>query len=81
MEVALGPVIAAMVKLGAPWIICAVFVVLFVAERKKKDQLADRLFDLAVKVTEKTTEFNVTMKTVERDIDEITRRFNIPKRK
>jgi hypothetical protein len=59
--------------MGAPWIITAVFIVLFIAERKRKDQLADKLYDLGMAMTKTNTEFNLTLQNVERDIDEIRR--------
>lgn len=73
MDAALGPVISALLKMGAPWIVCSVFIILFMAERKRKDQLADKLYDLGMAMTKTNTEFNGTLQKVERDLDEIRR--------
>lgn len=77
MEAALGPVISALLKMGAPWVITAVFVVLFVAERKRKDQLADKLYDLGMASVKRDTEVHATLENVRRDLDEI-RRYHKP---
>ena len=77
MEQALGPLLAALIKLGAPWIITSVFILLFVAERKKKDQLADKLFELGMAMTKTNTEFTSTLRNVEKDLDDISRRFKL----
>lgn len=73
MEAALGPVISALLKMGAPWVITAVFIVLFVAERKRKDQLADKLYDLGMAGVKKDTEVHATLENVRRDLEEIRR--------
>ena len=67
------PVIAALLKLGAPWIITAVFIILFMTERKSKDQLADKLYDLGIAMTKVNTEFSLTLQNVEKDVEEIRR--------
>ena len=67
-------IIAALLKLGAPWILAAAFLVLFIAERKKKDQLADKLFELGMAITSAVTEFQGTLHNVERDLEDIKRR-------
>ena len=73
MDAALGPLISALLKMGAPWVITAVFVVLLLAERKRKDQLADKLYDLGIAMTKTYTEFHQTLKNVQKDLDEIRR--------
>lgn len=73
MEVALGPVVGALLKMGAPWVITAVFVVIYLAERKRKDQLADKLYDLGMAMTKTNTEVQNTLKNVQKDLDEIRR--------
>lgn len=75
METALGPLLTALIKLGAPWIIVAVFVVLFWFERKKSSQLADKLFELGMSMAKSNTEVNSTLRNVERDVDDLSRRF------
>lgn len=71
METALGPVISALLKMGAPWVIVAIMLVLFVAERKRKDELADKLYDLGMAMTKTNTEVNGTLQVVQRDIEAI----------
>lgn len=71
METALGPVIASLLKLGAPWVITTVFIVLFVAERKRKDELADKLYDLGLAMTKTNTEVHGTLRLVQRDLEVI----------
>jgi len=73
MDAALGPVITALLKLGAPWIVCAVFIILFINSQKRINQLADKLYDLGMAMTKTNTEFNGTLQKVERDLDEIRR--------
>lgn len=73
MDAALGPVISALLKMGAPWVITAVFVVLFIAERKRKDQLADKLYDLGMAMTKTNTEVHGTLQNVQRDLEDIRR--------
>jgi hypothetical protein len=71
MEAAMGPILSALLKMGAPWLITAVFIILFVAERKRKDELADKLYDLGVSVTRTNVEVHVTLQNVQKDIEEI----------
>jgi hypothetical protein len=71
METALGPVVAALLKLGAPWIIVAVFIILFLTERKRKDELADKLYDLGLAMTKTNTEVHGTLQLVQRDLESI----------
>jgi predicted branched-subunit amino acid permease len=73
MDAALGPILSALLKMGAPWVITAVFIVLFWTERKQKDQLADKLYELGMAMTKTNTEFSLTLRKVERDIDDIRR--------
>jgi len=73
MDAAFGPILSALLKMGAPWVITAVFIVLFWTERKQKDQLADKLYELGMAMTKTNTEFSLTLRKVERDIDDIRR--------
>jgi len=73
MDAALGPVISALLKMGAPWVITAVFVMLFWAERTQKDALANRLYDLGMAMVKTNTEMGLTLRKVEHDIEEIRR--------
>lgn len=74
MEVALGPVISALLKMGAPWIITAVFLVLFITERKRKEQLADKLYDLGIVGVKKDAEIHAALENVCRNLVEIRRK-------
>jgi len=73
MDTALGPVLSVLLKMGAPWVITAVFIILFWTERKQKDQLADKLYELGMAMTKTNTEFSLTLRKVEHDIDDIRR--------
>lgn len=73
MDAALGPVISALLKMGAPWVITAVFVMLFWSERNQKDALANKLYDLGMAMTKANTEVSLTLRKVEHDIEEIRR--------
>ena len=73
MEQALGPIVSALLKMGAPWVITAIFVVLFAAERKKKDELSDKLYDLGVAGIKKDMEVHATLNIVCRDLEELRR--------
>lgn len=73
MEVALGPIIGVLLKMGAPWVITAVFIVLFLAERKRKDQLSDKLYDLGMAQVEKDVEVHHTLIEVRKDMEDIKR--------
>jgi len=66
-------VIAAMLKLGAPWVVAAIFVLLFVQERKRGGELADKLFDLGMAQVKKDGDVHATLQGVQRDLDEIRR--------
>ena len=77
MEAVLGPILAALIKQGSPWIITAVFIVLYLAERKRNGQIADKLYELGMAMTKTNTEVNLTLLNVKRDIDDISRRFKI----
>ena len=68
METALIP---ALLKMGAPWVIVAVFIVLFFAERKRKDELADKLYDLGIAMTKTNTETHGTLQLVKNDLEAI----------
>jgi hypothetical protein len=67
--------IATLLKLGAPWVMTAILLVLFVAERKRKDDLADKLYDLGLAQVKKDTEVHTTLELVRKDVEEI-RRFS-----
>lgn len=73
MDAALGPVISALLKMGAPWVITAVFVLLFVAERKRVAELADKLYELGLAQVKKDTEVHNALAEVRRDLEEIRR--------
>ena len=73
MEVALGPIIGALLKMGAPWVITAVFIVLFITERRGKDKLSDKLYDLGMAQVKKDMEVHHTLTEVRRDMEDIKR--------
>jgi hypothetical protein len=73
MDVALGPAIAALLKMGAPWVVTALAVVLFWLERKRSNSLADQLYQLGLAQVEKDAEVHATLESVRRDLDEIRR--------
>lgn len=73
MEALLGPVIGTLLKMGAPWVITAVFIVLYIMEKKDKTKLADKVYDLAITMTKINTEFGMTLQNVEKDVEEIRR--------
>ena len=67
--------IASLVKLGAPWVMVAILLYLFLIERKRKDELADKLFDLGMASVKKDTEVHVTLQSVQKDVEEIRRMY------
>lgn len=68
--------VAGLLKLGAPWIMVAILLYLFLAERKRKDELADKLYDLGTGMIKLHTEFKNTLHTVEKDVEEIRRKHS-----
>jgi hypothetical protein len=66
-------IIKELLKLGIPWIVTAIFVWLYWDERKKKDQLADKLFELGMAQVKKDTEVHQALQLVQRDVEEIRR--------
>jgi hypothetical protein len=73
MDQVLGPIIAELLKLGAPWIIASVFIALFIAERKRKDELADKLHELGMASVKKDTEVHLVLEAVRKDVEELRR--------
>jgi len=65
--------IASLLKLGAPWVMVAILLYLFLIERKRKDELADKLFDLGMASVKKDTEVHSVLQIVQKDVDEIRR--------
>lgn len=62
-----------MLKMGAPWVLSAVFILLFLQERKRGGELADKLYDLGIAQVRKDGEVHATLKDVQRDLEEIRR--------
>lgn len=63
---------------GAPWgILCLALSIAVVALWKRSITLADRLYELATKQVEVNTETRSTLQNVERDVDDISRRFKL----
>jgi len=74
MDAILGPVISTLLKMGAPWVITAVFIVLYVLEKRDKADLADKVYKLAIDSNKINTELVLQMRNIEKDVDEIRRR-------
>ena len=53
----------------------AILLVLLISERKKKDELADKLYDLGMASVRKDTEVHTTLQAVQRDVEEIRRTY------
>jgi hypothetical protein len=70
---ALGPALGALIKQGGPWLVMAIFVILFWFERKRKDELADRLYELGMASVKRDTQIHTALVEVRRDLDEIRR--------
>lgn len=66
-------IIKELLKLGAPWIISAIFIWLFYDERKNNKALADKLFDLGMAQVKKDTEVHQALQLVQKDVEEIRR--------
>lgn len=66
-------IIKELLKLGAPWIVVAIFAWLFYDERKKSGQLADKLYDLGMAQVKKDTEVHQALQLVQKDVEEIRR--------
>jgi hypothetical protein len=73
VETVLGPILAVLLKMGAPWVITAVFCVLFVTERKKNNEVSEKLFQLGMAQVKTDTEFHQTLDQVKKDTEEIRR--------
>ena len=67
--------VASLLKLGAPWVMVAILLYLFIAERKRKDEMADKLYELAISQVKVNTETKRSIESVEKDVDDISRRF------
>ena len=54
-------------------LIAALLLMLYYFERKARDKLSDRLFDLASETVKAMTEFNRTLEGIEHNIDDVER--------
>lgn len=68
-----GTLIAALIKLGGPYVVSAVFVALYFLERKSKEDLARQLYELGVQMAKTNAEFTGALRNVERDLEAIRR--------
>jgi len=66
-------IIKELLKLGAPWIISAIFIWLFYDERKKTSAMADKLYDMGMAQVKKDTEVHQALQLVQKDMEEIRR--------
>jgi hypothetical protein len=61
-------------KVGAVGgLMAALLLVLYYFERKAREKLSDRLFDLASETVKAMTEFNRTLEGIEHNIDDVER--------
>lgn len=67
-------IVEVLLKLGAAWTVTAIFFYLYMQERRRTVQLADKLYDLGIKMTQINAEFNSTLQNVEKDIIDIEKR-------
>jgi len=74
MEAALGPIIAALFKLGAPWIMVAVLLILYLRERKETKEWSQQVVGLSQSMVKATSEFNATLRSIGSDVEELRRR-------
>lgn len=70
--------ISGLLKAGAPWgILCAALTLAVVHLWKRCNDLADKVYDLAVSQVRVNAETQNALRQVERDVDDISRRFVI----
>jgi len=67
-----------LLETGAPWgILCAVLIFGIGVLWKRCNILSDRLFELAIAQVKVNTETQRTIQSVEKDVDDISRRFKV----
>ena len=69
----LSTIVLSLLKMGGPWVMVSVFLVLYWLERKSKEQLSEKLFNLALEQVKKDMEVLQILEQVRRDVDAIRR--------
>jgi hypothetical protein len=64
-------VFADILKQGGAYIISAVLFWLLIKEKEKKDQLADKLYDLGINMTRTNTLMDQNLQRVSKDLDNL----------
>lgn len=71
--------ISGLLKTGAPWgILCAVLLFFVIKLWFEYTKMADKLFSLAENQIKVSAEIQHTLGHMEKNVDEITRKFKIP---
>ncbi len=71
--------IKGLLEAGTPWgILCAALVFAVMVLWKRCNKLSDQLYELATNQLSVNIEHKQTLKQVEKDLDDITRRFRVP---
>ena len=78
MDNVVSATIVTLLKMGAPWVMVAILLYLFIAERKRKDELADKLFELGMESVKRDTEVHHVLVEVRKDVEDIRRFRNEP---
>ena len=73
MDPIFSSIVAPLLKLGAPWIMVVVFLALFVMEKKLKEEMSNKLYELGMAVVKSNTEAQLMLKSVEKELMEIRR--------
>lgn len=70
------PLLKGLLESGAPWgLLCAALVVAVGVLWRRCNVLSDRLYDLAIAQVKVNTETKVSLASVEKDVEDISRRF------
>ncbi len=74
----MAALVEGLLKSGAPWgLLCAVLLVGIGVLWRRCNTLSDRLYELAIAQVEVNTETKRSLASVEKDVDDISRRFQI----
>lgn len=74
----MGALMKGLLETGAPWgLLCASLVLAVAVLWKRCNILSDRLYDLAVSQVKVNTETKQSIVQVERDVDDISRKFKL----
>ena len=67
-----------LLKTGAPWgLLCAALVLAVAVLWRRCNTLSDRLYELAISQVKINTETKQSLRSVERDMDDISRKFKL----